>query len=71
MGLLPEETRLLFQRYSRAPEARSRGLPGLGLGLFACKGLVEAHSGRIGLESDGRDQGTTARVALPIGKPDS
>jgi len=71
MGLLPEEKALLFQRYSRSPEARSRGLPGLGLGLFACKGLVEAHGGRIALESDGRDQGTTARVFLPIGKPDS
>jgi signal transduction histidine kinase len=71
MGLLPEEKALLFQRYSRSPEARSRGLPGLGLGLFACKGLVEAHGGRIALESDGRDQGTTARVVLPIGKPDS
>ena len=71
MGLLPEEKALLFQRYSRSPEARSRGLPGLGLGLFACKGLVEAHGGRIALESDGRDQGTTARVLLPIGKPDS
>lgn len=71
MGLAPEETALLFQRYSRTPEARSRGLPGLGLGLFACKGLVEAHGGRIVLESDGRDQGTTARVFLPIGKPDS
>jgi signal transduction histidine kinase len=71
MGLLPDEKALLFQRYSRAAEARTRGLPGVGLGLFACKGLVEAHGGRIGLESDGRDEGTTARVLLPIGKPDS
>jgi signal transduction histidine kinase len=61
----------LFQRYSRAAEARTRGVPGVGLGLFACKGLVEAHGGRIALESEGRDQGTTARVLLPIGKPDS
>lgn len=71
MGLLPEEKALLFQRYSRAAEARTRGLPGVGLGLFACKGLVEAHGGRISLESEGRDKGTTARVLLPIGKSDS
>lgn len=70
MGLLPEEKALLFQRYSRAPEARSRGLPGLGLGLFACKGLVEAHGGRITLESEGRDRGVTVRVVLPMGKPE-
>lgn len=71
MGLMPDEKALLFQRYSRAAEARSRGLPGLGLGLFACKGLVEAHGGRISLESAGRDQGTTAHVLLPMGKPDN
>ncbi|HUR16237.1 MAG TPA: HAMP domain-containing sensor histidine kinase [Candidatus Limnocylindrales bacterium] len=71
MGLLPDEKAILFQRYSRTAEARTRGLPGVGLGLFACKGLVEAHGGRIALESDGRDQGTTARILLPIGKPDS
>ncbi|HUP83029.1 MAG TPA: HAMP domain-containing sensor histidine kinase [Candidatus Limnocylindria bacterium] len=71
MGLLPDEKALLFRRYSRSAEARNRGLPGVGLGLFACKGLVEAHGGRISLESDGRDQGTTARILLPIGKPDA
>lgn len=71
MGLLPDEKALLFRRYSRSAEARRRGLPGVGLGLFACKGLVEGHGGRISLESDGRDQGTTARILLPIGTPDS
>ncbi|MEO8625133.1 MAG: HAMP domain-containing sensor histidine kinase [Candidatus Limnocylindrales bacterium] len=71
MGLAPDEKANLFQRYSRSPEARRRGVPGVGLGLFACKGLIEGHGGRISLESDGRDKGTTARILLPIGKPDS
>lgn len=71
MGLVADEKANLFQRYSRSAEARERGVPGVGLGLFACKGLVEGHGGRISLESDGRDQGTTARIFLPIGKPDS
>ncbi|MEP7379844.1 MAG: HAMP domain-containing sensor histidine kinase [Chloroflexota bacterium] len=70
MGLVPDEKANLFQRYSRSPEARRRGVPGVGLGLFACKGLVEGHGGRISLESDGRDKGTTARIFLPIGTPD-
>jgi len=66
IGLLPAEIAVLFQRYGRAESARSRGLPGLGLGLYACRGLVEAHGGRIWIESDGPDRGTTAHVTLPI-----
>ena len=66
IGLLPAEIAVLFQRYGRAESARSRGLPGLGLGLYACRGFVEAHGGRIWIESDGRDRGTTVHVTLPI-----
>jgi len=71
MGLLPEEQAVLFQRYSRTEEARARGLPGVGLGLYACRGLVEAHGGRIWLESEGRDRGTTAHVVLPLAPVDA
>lgn len=65
IGLLPEEIAVLFQRYGRAESARSLGRPGLGLGLYACRGMVEAHGGRIWIESEGRDRGTTVHVELP------
>lgn len=52
----------LFERFRRAPAARGRGL---GLGLYIVKGLVEAHGGRVSVESvPGR---TTFRVSLPVG----
>jgi signal transduction histidine kinase len=57
---------VLFQRYGRADGGRQRGVAGLGLGLYATRGLVEAHGGRIWLESPGRDQGTTAFIELPL-----
>lgn len=65
IGLLPGELAVLFQRYGRTEDARARGLPGLGLGLYASQGLAAAHGGRIELESGGRDKGTRARLELP------
>ena len=46
-GIQPTALKTLFQRFTRTESARARGIPGLGLGLYICKGLVEAHGGRI------------------------
>ena len=50
-GIAPERLRHLFRKYP-APGDREDGLGG-GLGLAICKGLVEAHGGRIRAESPG------------------
>ncbi len=54
--LLPE----LFRKFSRAP-----GGDGSGLGLAICKGIVEAHGGRIRAESDGPGLGARVTFTLP------
>jgi signal transduction histidine kinase len=66
LGMTEEELREVFERFSRAERVRSQGIPGLGLGLYACRGIVVAHGGTIELRSDGQGQGTTVIVELPL-----
>ena len=62
-GISPEELPRLFDRYFQTQRARGTRR-GLGLGLFIAKGLVEAHGGRISVESI-PNVGSTFRVWLP------
>lgn len=66
-GIPPEELPRLFTRYHRTRTARAKGTPGLGLGLYITRGLVEAHGGWIKAESE-PDGLTTFRVGLPLHK---
>ena len=50
----PQDLELLFDRFYRRPPVREQPIHGTGLGLAICKGLVEAHGGRIWAESIGR-----------------
>ncbi|MDF2733726.1 MAG: histidine kinase [Chloroflexota bacterium] len=71
MGLTTDEAGTVFDRFVRADRARAQGIPGLGLGLYACRGIVAAHDGTLVLLSDGPGSGTTVVVALPLIEDDS
>lgn len=62
-GIAPAEIPMLFQKYRRAPGVRRP--EGTGLGLFIVKTLVEAHQGRIEVEST-LGAGACFRVFLPL-----
>ena len=49
IGVAPEKLPHLFERFYRAVSERSYG--GLGLGLFIVRQIVEAHGGRVWVES--------------------
>ena len=63
-GIPPERLPHLFRKYADiAGDDRERA--GFGLGLVICKGLVEAHGGRIRAESAGPGLGTRFTFTLP------
>ncbi|WP_146647631.1 sensor histidine kinase [Labilithrix luteola] len=63
-ALSADDAERVFNRFTRSRSAREAGVAGLGLGLYICRGLVEAHGGRIWVESN-REGHTTFRVLLP------
>lgn len=65
IGIAPEHMAHLFERFYRVDKARSRALGGSGIGLTIAKALVEAHEGRIWVESPGVGFGATFAFALP------
>ena len=64
-GVPAERLPHLFRKFSRI-NGEAREFRGSGLGLAICKGIVEAHGGRIWAESDGADLGTRFTFTLPL-----
>ena len=63
-GIPPEHHERVFDRFYRVDEARTRESGGAGLGLAIARWAVEAHGGRLELESE-VGKGSTFRVVLP------
>ncbi len=77
IGVAKEEQTRIFERFHTAGDTQLHSTSktafrggGLGLGLAVCKGIVEAHGGRIWVESAGFDleklPGSSFNVVLPV-----
>jgi signal transduction histidine kinase len=64
VGIAPEHAERLFERFYRVDNDLARTTKGVGLGLYICKSLVEAHGGRMWVDS-APGVGSTFSFTLP------
>lgn len=65
IGMTPEQVAKVFDKFYRA-DASNTALEGIGLGMSIVKNIVEAHGGRIWVES-ALGEGTTVSFTIPLG----
>jgi signal transduction histidine kinase/integral membrane sensor domain MASE1/CheY-like chemotaxis protein len=65
-GVEPHVLPHVFEPFQQADSTTTRSHQGLGLGLAIVRQLVEAHGGRVRMDSPGRGQGATVTAELPV-----
>ena len=65
IGIPTEELPHVFEPFYRVDKSRTKRTGGYGLGLSLCKTIMEAHNGRILIDS-GPDAGTTVSLIFPV-----
>jgi two-component system sensor histidine kinase KdpD len=66
IGIPREEQERIFERFYRVEGGLSQEVYGIGLGLAVCRGIVDAHGGRIWVDSM-PGEGSTFHVSIPCG----
>ena len=65
IGIAPQETERVFERFYRVDKSHSKEIGGTGLGLSIVKHAAKVHDAKITVESV-LNQGTTVTVRFPI-----
>lgn len=68
IGIEKDDKKILFERFKRGKNIIQIHPNGSGLGLYIVKGVIEALSGKLKVESAGKDKGSTFSIFLPLVK---
>lgn len=66
MGMTKEEIGKMFESFSRGMAGTRMYTQGAGLGLYISRKFTEMHDGKIWVESEGKNKGSTFYIELPI-----
>jgi two-component system sensor histidine kinase KdpD len=66
VGIPPEARNAVFDIFYRV-RAKDSQIAGTGLGLSICRGIIEAHGGRIAAKDSPFSKGITIEITLPLG----
>ncbi len=66
IGIKPEFTPYVFDRFRQADSTSTRYYGGLGIGLAIVRQLVELHGGTVSVESEGENRGATFIIKFPL-----
>lgn len=69
IGVPADEIQHLFKKFSRGKDTGRLHATGTGLGLYVAKNIIEAHHGKVWVESDGEGKGSKFIIELPIEQP--
>jgi two-component system sensor histidine kinase SenX3 len=69
LGLPPDQTKRIFNRFYRVPGRYTVKIKGTGLGLFLVRNIIRQSGGDASAASPGLNQGTTITLTLPLASP--
>ncbi len=69
IGISENKLDQIFVKFYQIDTSVTREHGGTGLGLVVCKGIIEAHGGKIWAESEGENKGSEIHMLLPLDSP--
>lgn len=69
IGIAPKDQKRIFERFYQADDPRMSTYPGLGIGLYIARTIIERHNGRLWVESS-VGKGSTFHCGLSLLRPD-
>jgi PAS domain S-box-containing protein len=66
IGVRPEDQSRIFEMFEQVDSSYTRNAQGTGIGLALTRSLVQLHGGRIWVESEGNNKGSTFHFCIPL-----